>query len=192
MSNIFISHVISDEPLMRELARRLEEAGYATWFFERDVLPGTSYLIQINQAIEACEAVVLLVTPAALSSDQVTKEVVGAFERRIPFVPVLVRVTPPELKESQPEWRHALGGTAMLCADEGLSSCIPRVIEGLKAMGIMPGEARTPASTTGASVPRQVADRILSSRSSIEGERKQVTVLFCGVAGFTSLRETRS
>jgi len=191
MGNIFISHVISDEPLMREIGQGLEESGYTTWYFERDVLPGTSYLIQITQAIAACDALVLLVTPAALSSDQVTKEVVGAFERKIPFVPVLVGVTPPELKESQPEWRHALGGTAMLCCEEekDLSSIIPRVIEGLKAMGITPGEARVPAFTDGASVSKQIADRILSSRYSLQGERKQVTVLFSDVAGFTSISE---
>jgi len=48
MGNIFISHVISDEPLMREIGQGLEESGYTTWYFERDVLPGTSYLIQIT------------------------------------------------------------------------------------------------------------------------------------------------
>ena len=49
MGNIFISHVISDEPLMREIGQGLEESGYTTWYFERDVLPGTSYLIQITR-----------------------------------------------------------------------------------------------------------------------------------------------
>jgi len=46
-----------------------------------------------------------------------------------------------------------------------------------------------PTTTPGTSVPRHIADRILSSRSSLEGERKQVTVLFADVAGFTPLSE---
>ncbi|RJP35145.1 MAG: TIR domain-containing protein [Actinobacteria bacterium] len=189
MGNIFISHVIADEPLIREIARGLEEAGYNAWFFERDVLPGTSYLIQITQAIESCDALVLLVTLAALSSDQVTKEVVGAFERRIPFVPVLVGVTPPELKESQPEWRHALGGTAMLCCEgEDLSSTVPRVIEGLRALGIEPGETPTSTTVPVASAPGHISERALSSRPSLEGERKQVTVL-CASASVPTSRE---
>jgi len=50
------------------------------------------------------------------------------------------------------------------------------------------GEER-PATTSGASVPKDMADRILSSRSSLQGERKQVTVLFADVAGFTQLSE---
>ncbi len=37
--------------------------------------------------------------------------------------------------------------------------------------------------------PRYLADKILTSLSAIEGERKQVTVLFVDVAGFTSLSE---
>jgi Double zinc ribbon/Adenylate and Guanylate cyclase catalytic domain len=35
--------------------------------------------------------------------------------------------------------------------------------------------------------PKHLADKILTSRSALEGERKQVTVLFVDVYGFTSL-----
>jgi class 3 adenylate cyclase len=35
--------------------------------------------------------------------------------------------------------------------------------------------------------PPHLADRILSSRSALEGERKQVTVLFCDIANSTPL-----
>ena len=37
--------------------------------------------------------------------------------------------------------------------------------------------------------PKFLADKILTSRSSIEGERKLVTVLFADVANFTSISE---
>jgi class 3 adenylate cyclase/tetratricopeptide (TPR) repeat protein len=37
--------------------------------------------------------------------------------------------------------------------------------------------------------PHHLAERILTSRSALEGERKQVTVLFADVTGFTSLSE---
>src|SRR5215510_13150811 len=44
---------------------------------------------------------------------------------------------------------------------------------------------RTPLSYT----PKHLAEKILTSRSALEGERKQVTVLFADVAGFTTLAE---
>jgi adenylate cyclase len=46
-----------------------------------------------------------------------------------------------------------------------------------------PPAPRAPGSYT----PRHLAEKILTSRSAIEGERKQVTVLFADVAGFTAL-----
>jgi class 3 adenylate cyclase/tetratricopeptide (TPR) repeat protein len=44
---------------------------------------------------------------------------------------------------------------------------------------------RTPLTYT----PKHLAEKILTSRSALEGERKQVTVLFADVAGFTTLAE---
>src|SRR5215468_11035309 len=37
--------------------------------------------------------------------------------------------------------------------------------------------------------PKHLAAKILTSRSALEGERKQVTVLFCDIAGSTALAE---
>ncbi len=48
-----------------------------------------------------------------------------------------------------------------------------------------PPEIRTPATYT----PRHLAERILTSRSALEGERKPVTVLFCDLVGSTALAE---
>jgi class 3 adenylate cyclase/tetratricopeptide (TPR) repeat protein len=46
-------------------------------------------------------------------------------------------------------------------------------------------EPRTPAAYT----PRHLAERILTSRDALEGERKPVTVLFCDLVGSTALAE---
>jgi class 3 adenylate cyclase/tetratricopeptide (TPR) repeat protein len=197
MGRIFISHSERDLPVAAEIVRGLEGAGYPTWYFERDIVPGTSYITQIALAIEQSQAVVLVVSSNALDSDQVSKEVVGAFERRKPFFPVLVDMTPPQLKERQPEWRHALGSTTMIClSTEGIPSCTARIIEGLKVMGIQPeaagiglGVRRRPAPTPAKYTPKHLADKILAARASLEGERKQVTVLFADVKGFTSISE---
>src|SRR5712664_84807 len=48
-----------------------------------------------------------------------------------------------------------------------------------------PARFVSPASYT----PKHLAERILTSRSALEGERKQVTVLFADAAGFSTLSE---
>ncbi len=48
---------------------------------------------------------------------------------------------------------------------------------------VPPVEESVPRAYT----PKHLADKILSSRSAVEGERKQVTVLFVDVSGFTSI-----
>jgi len=53
------------------------------------------------------------------------------------------------------------------------------------AVGTVAARFESPGSYT----PKHLAEKILTSRSALEGERKQVTVLFADVSGFTSLSE---
>src|SRR5947207_13376438 len=46
-----------------------------------------------------------------------------------------------------------------------------------------------PPPGVAAYTPKHLADKILRSRSALEGERRQVTVLFADVAGFTALAD---
>jgi len=50
---------------------------------------------------------------------------------------------------------------------------------------LLPARFASPVAYT----PRHLADRILSSRSALEGEHKRVTVLFCDIAGSSILAE---
>lgn len=47
------------------------------------------------------------------------------------------------------------------------------------------GRLRSPEAYT----PQHLIEKILTSRSALEGERKQVTVLFCDIANSTALAE---
>jgi class 3 adenylate cyclase/tetratricopeptide (TPR) repeat protein len=181
VSRIFLSHVAKDLTTTEYIGQGLEAFGYSTWYFERDVIPGTSYLIQISQAIEECDALVLIVSQSALKSDQVTKEVVAAFEKNKPIIPVLIGMTSTEFKERQPEWRHALGGTAMIKVkqEKELPTAIDGIINGLKIRGIQPdGVSKINVHHTPGKAPART-----------EGERKNVTVLFADISGFTAMSE---
>src|SRR5262249_28017807 len=52
-----------------------------------------------------------------------------------------------------------------------------------------PAPPRSPAPAAPAYTPKHLAEKILQSRSAMEGERRQVTVLFADLAGFTALAE---
>ncbi len=56
--------------------------------------------------------------------------------------------------------------------------------------GPLVADARAPSQKAGYT-PKHLADKILKARSAIEGERRQVTVLFADLAGFSALAEQR-
>jgi hypothetical protein len=64
MADIFISHVEEDAQVALEIAQGLEAVGYTVWYYERDSVPGLSYLVQTGQAIEQSHAIDLPSAPA--------------------------------------------------------------------------------------------------------------------------------
>ena len=52
-----------------------------------------------------------------------------------------------------------------------------------------PSQAPSKFASPDAYTPRHLAEKILTSKASLEGERKQVTVLFVDVSGFTAISE---
>lgn len=137
MSHVFISHVAEDQDAAVALAAGLEAAGITAWYYERDCAPGASYLLQTGKAIEECAAVILLISTRSVGSSQVTKEVVRAHEADKHFIPVLCDLSHPEFQKRQPEWREALGSAvAVSIPPEGAAALIPRILVGLKTLGI--------------------------------------------------------
>lgn len=137
MSQIFISHVEEDESIALEIARGLEAAGHSTWYYERDSLPGLSYLDQIDEAIEQCQAVIVIISLASLSSWQVDKEVERAHESGKHFVPVLRGVKHLEFQTRKRGWRMAMGvSTSISVPADGASTIVPRIVAGLRRLVI--------------------------------------------------------
>lgn len=147
MADVFISHVEEDAADALEIADALEAVGYSTWCYERDSIPGPSYLVQTGEAVEQSRAVVVVISRHALGSHQVTLEVVRGHEAEKPFIPVLVGITHVEFASRQPEWREAIGAaTSVLVPREGVGAVTGRIAEGLHALGVEPsgaGEHRT-------------------------------------------------
>jgi len=73
--NVFISHAYSDEPLAHRLAQTLERAGLRVWDARDEVLPGDNWAAKAGEALEEAEAMIVLLTPDALRSSQVRREI---------------------------------------------------------------------------------------------------------------------
>jgi hypothetical protein len=141
MSYIFIAHVEEDADIALGIAAGLEQAGFKTWCYEADSIPGPSYLLQTAQAIVDSAAVLVLISPHSLSSRQISREVIRAHESGKDFIPILKDISHIEFQNRQPEWREAIGAAASTSVpQEGVAPIIPRIIDGLKIMGFKPEE----------------------------------------------------
>ena len=90
MGKVFISHSHHDNELVRDLSRRLRDAGLKPLADYSDIPVGTDWKKIVRDQIAAAEAMLILVTPAALSSPWMMAELGMAegFERVI--LPVTV------------------------------------------------------------------------------------------------------
>jgi hypothetical protein len=137
MSHIFIAHVEEDAEVALKIARGLEEAGYATWCYEVDSVPGPSYIVRTGESVAQSQAVIVVISPHSLGSSQVTKEVVRAHESDKRFIPILRDITHAEFQQRQPEWREAIGSaTSIRIPPDGVEAVIPLIIEGVRLLGI--------------------------------------------------------
>jgi hypothetical protein len=147
MPPLFISYVAEDTDVVELLAGALEATGYWTWYYTRDSLPGSSYLVQTAQAIEQAGAVIVVVSPHALREPhQVTLEVVRAHESGKPLVPLL-RDCVHEALHQVPEWQQALGAAVSEpIPPTDITAMVPRLLRGLQALGLQPERLAQPAS----------------------------------------------
>ncbi|MBI2962609.1 MAG: zinc-ribbon domain-containing protein [Deltaproteobacteria bacterium] len=93
-------------------------------------------------------------------------------------------------RENRPRARFCAGcGAALPHACAACGAELPEGARFCDACGRSVGEEppKPPPPAPGAYTPRHLAEKILTTRGAIEGERKQVTVLFADVAGFTAM-----
>jgi hypothetical protein len=142
MSDIFISHVEEDAAVAEALAAGLAEAGYEPWYYERDSVPGAPYVVQVLNALSNSRAVVVVLSRAAFASQQVDKEIIQAHEGSKPFVPVLLDIDHAYFRAHKPDWAMMMGAaTSVGVPPEGAAALTPRIVAGLEAMGLKPGQA---------------------------------------------------
>jgi TIR domain len=96
---VFISAAASDAPRVQELTARLNAVGIDARDSATQALPGTNVLADLGRALDKAEALVVLISPAAMKSSMVRHDIQFAlgqerFQNRL--IPVLVKPTPAE------------------------------------------------------------------------------------------------
>jgi hypothetical protein len=138
--DIFISYVEEDGETARGLAEALHAQGQSTWTYQQDGAPGISYLTQVNEAVEACRAFVLLASAGSVRAHQVIREVEQAHEREKPIIVVRLGLTHPQFIASNPILRMASGTGVTLGVETGsLADIARRITLSLARTGGAPG-----------------------------------------------------
>jgi len=105
---VFISYVQEDGAVAYEIAAGLESQGYSSWYYERDCPAGADYFEETHKAISDCEAMVIVISPRSLPSDQITREIVRAVESSKATFPLLLEVTHDDYAHRRPGWHQAM------------------------------------------------------------------------------------
>ena len=90
---IFISHSHNDEIFARKVASLLQDQGLDVWEASNEIFPGDNWAAKISQGLQESNAMVVLLTPDALKSIWVQRDVeyaLGAQEYSERLIPVLV------------------------------------------------------------------------------------------------------
>lgn len=72
---VFVSHSHKDHRFADELVRILEEHGVRSWFAPRRIQAAARWQREIGQALRRCDWLIVVVSPAAISSMWVEREV---------------------------------------------------------------------------------------------------------------------
>ncbi len=72
---VFISHTAQAEDLARKIGEGLERQGLGVWRGDEAILPGDNWAEKVSEALNAAQAMVVLLTPDALHSSSVRREI---------------------------------------------------------------------------------------------------------------------
>lgn len=133
--HVFISYAHEDAKAAETLAAALEARGLAVWIDREGILSG-SWKEKVTRGLNGARALVLLLTPKALASEAVQKELSFAADKKVPIIPVQQKEIP---DKDLPDWykldykdlhRHLLGSRDYAAAADRLAAAIGKLRKG--------------------------------------------------------------
>ena len=101
-SKVFISYSRTDTRVTSALARDLQQAGVDVWMDREDISVGERWSTAIQHALDESDAMVLVLSPDSMESDNVEDEFTFFLDNKKPIVPVMVRHHAPAFSASSP------------------------------------------------------------------------------------------
>ena len=108
---VFLSYVEEDSAVAHAIAEGLETKDYSTWLYERDCPTGADYFEETHKAISDCDAMIVLISPRSVISDQITREIVRAVESSKATLPLLLELSHDEYAKRRPGWKQAMAAS---------------------------------------------------------------------------------
>ncbi len=130
-----------DSLLASQLATYLGKQGFSTWYYQRDALPGISFLTQTTEAIRRSGAFIILISHQTLRSEEAGRQIQEAARCSIVMMPLLIGMTLEEFESHHPVWRSLLGTASIIAPDRNQPEhTFERVAVALTVVGLQPGE----------------------------------------------------
>jgi hypothetical protein len=92
--HVFVCYARDDESFVLDLAAKLKERGIPIWIDQTDIPPGANWDKAIDKALHECVSFLIVLSPAAIQSSEVTGELRTALDESKPIVPVLLEKCP--------------------------------------------------------------------------------------------------
>lgn len=108
LPKVFISHSNEDADVANKFAQALEDVELSTWLAPRDIPGGANYAQEIMRAILEADVLLVLLTPKAISSPHVKREVDVAINQGKTLLPVLLEKGNNFLATLPSEWDYWL------------------------------------------------------------------------------------
>ncbi len=89
MVQIFISYSRTDEDFARRLAADLDSMGARIWIDVDSIPPGVNWSTAVQQGLDACDVLILIISPASMASSNVVDEWQYARDEHKPIIPIL-------------------------------------------------------------------------------------------------------
>lgn len=138
---VFVSYARTDVEFARQLTRDLRRRGVDVWLDVYDIGAGKSWARQVAEALDRCTAMVVVMSPASMASDNSDDEWNYYLDKKKPVLPVLYQPVDVPYRLNKLQYVDFVGQPR----DRALTKLVVALRAALRAASDAPSGARTTA-----------------------------------------------